>query len=142
VDAVPGGGLWHCADCDFVFRHPLLGDDVYERLYRAGGLGVWDSEQRREDFQLIQRYLRRWDGLAKDVVDIGCYTGHLLALLPKSFRLFGVEPNLEASTVAATRGVTVIAATVDDFALASAHYDLIMACDVIEHVPDVEAALP
>jgi SAM-dependent methyltransferase len=141
TDALAGGSLWRCTKCDFVFRDPLLEDHVYERLYRMGSLDVWDSEQQREDFQLIRRYLLRWEGLAKDVVDIGCYTGQLLTLLPKSFRLFGVEPNLEASKVAAARGVTVVASTVDDFALANEHYDLIMACDVIEHVPNPLALL-
>jgi SAM-dependent methyltransferase len=136
TDALAGGSLWRCANCDFVFRDPLLEDHVYERLYRTGSLDVWDTAQQREDFQLIQRRLLQWNGLAMDVVDIGCYTGQLLTLLPKSFRLFGVEPNLEASRVAAARGVTVVASTVDDFALANAHYDLIIACDVIEHVPN------
>jgi SAM-dependent methyltransferase len=140
-DALTGGSLWRCTKCDFVFRDPLLEDHVYERLYRTGSLDVWDSEQQREDFRLIQRHLLRWNGLAMDVVDIGCYTGQLLTLLPKSFRLFGVEPNLKASRVAAARGVTVVASTVDDFALANAHYDLIMACDVIEHVPNPLALL-
>ena len=135
-DPLPGGNLWRCATCDFVFRDPLLGDQVYERLYRTGGLDLWDNEHHREDFRLIRQQLAPLDGRRLEVVDIGCYTGQLLSLLPRSFRLYGVEPNMDAGRVAATRGISVLAATVDDFALMHEKYDVIMACDVIEHVPN------
>jgi SAM-dependent methyltransferase len=109
---------------------------VYERLYRTGGLDLWDSEHHREDIRLIRQQLAPFEGDRLEVVDIGCYTGQLLSSLPRSFRLYGVEPNIGASRVAATRGISVLATTVDDFALMGEKYDVIMACDVIEHVPD------
>ena len=133
---LPGGNLWRCAACDFVFRDPLLGDQVYERLYRTGGLDLWDAGHDREDFRLIRQQITPLDGRRLEVVDIGCYTGQLLSLLPKSFRPYGVEPNIDASRIASNRGVNILAATVDDFALMGEKYDVIMACDVIEHVPN------
>jgi 2-polyprenyl-3-methyl-5-hydroxy-6-metoxy-1,4-benzoquinol methylase len=132
--ALPGGDLWRCLLCGFVFRNPLLNDEAYERLYRTGALHVWDTEQRREDFRLIRQYLDGFEGKSIDVLDVGCYTGQLLASMPKSFHIFGVETNEEAASVAASKGIRVIARTVQDLTADSGKYDVITACDVIEHL--------
>jgi SAM-dependent methyltransferase len=132
--ALPGGDLWRCSQCGFLFRSPVLSDDAYEQLYRTGALDVWDIEQRREDFRLIRKYLHGFDGKSIDVLDVGCYTGQLLASLPKSFHIFGIETNKKAALVAASKGIRVVAETVQELAAASGQYDVITACDVIEHV--------
>lgn len=129
-----GGDLWRCSLCGFLFRSPLLTDDAYEHLYRTGALDVWDTEQRREDFRLIRQYLQGLDAKSMDVLDVGCYTGQLLASMPKTFRMFGIETNKEAALVAASKGITVIAETVQELTAPSGQYDVITACDVIEHV--------
>jgi 2-polyprenyl-3-methyl-5-hydroxy-6-metoxy-1,4-benzoquinol methylase len=131
---LPGGDLWRCSLCGFVFRSPLLADDTYQHLYRTGALDVWDTEQRREDFRLIRHYLQGFDANSIDILDVGCYTGQLLASMPKTFRLFGIETNKQAALVAASKGITVIAETVQELGGSSGRYDVITACDVIEHV--------
>jgi SAM-dependent methyltransferase len=134
--SLPGGSLWRCMACGFVFRDPLLSDQVYEDLYRNGKLGVWDSEQIREDFRLVREELLSSEGTQIDVLDIGCYTGQLLTSLPSTFRIFGVEPSKEAARIAAIRGVTIVAETLNHLATINSSYDVITACDVIEHVPN------
>jgi SAM-dependent methyltransferase len=136
ANALPGGSLWRCPACGFAFRYPLLGERVYEDLYRNGALGIWDSEQRREDFRLIREQILLMGSAQLDVADIGCYTGQLLTSLPQSCRTFGVEPNKEAARVASDRGVTIIAESMDQFVAAGTTYDVITACDVIEHLPN------
>lgn len=133
---LPGGGLWRCSTCHFLFRHPLLPDDMYMRLYREGDAAIWDAKDHREDFRLISQYVAAEKHLPTDVVDIGCYTGQLLQSLPPSMNLFGVEPNAAARVLAEQRNVKVIAETIEEFARSSRQYDLIIACDVIEHVPN------
>ncbi len=136
-----GGDLWRCSKCGFVFRDPLLADDTYENLYRAGDLGVWDSDVPREDFRLIRHLLGAFDGHKLKVLDFGCYTGQLLVSLCKSFELFGIEPNERAARAAADRGVNIVAGTPAGSASPDAYYDIILACDVIEHVPNPLALL-
>jgi SAM-dependent methyltransferase len=45
-----------------------------------------------------------------------------------------VEPNPGAAKIAASREITILAKTVDEFASTTGLYDIIVACDVIEHV--------
>jgi SAM-dependent methyltransferase len=131
---IPGGNLWRCQSCGLAFRHPLLEPSVYERLYQDGKTDLWDWED-RQDFALIGRHIATLPpGL--DVLDIGCYTGQLLASLPGHHRLYGVEPNDAAARIATERGVRVIAASFKDLARVEQSFDVITACDVIEHVPD------
>jgi SAM-dependent methyltransferase len=131
---LPGGNLWHCANCGFAFRSPVMSADAYTDLYGGGGLNVWDLEQRRTDFDLIRNYLGTHVQRYENVVDVGCYTGQFLASLPREVVRYGVEPSIEAGRIAATRGITILARTVDEFASTPGLYDVIVACDVIEHV--------
>lgn len=131
---LPGGNLWRCMRCGFVFRHPLLTDGAYESLYRAGALGVWDLEKRRADFALVERAVTAIATDTFDLLDVGCYTGQFLASMPKSFNLFGIEANKEAGMVAASRGITIVSDTVQDLPASSGPFDAITVCDVIEHV--------
>jgi 2-polyprenyl-3-methyl-5-hydroxy-6-metoxy-1,4-benzoquinol methylase len=134
---IPGGDLWRCKNCSFLFRSPLLSDLVYESLYRNGQLDVWDAEQDREDFRLIIAMLQPLHGQELSVLDFGCYTGQLLALLPASFRKFGIEPNRQAAAAAASKGIQIIT-DADGCGAAGRpqRYDIILCCDVIEHVPN------
>jgi 2-polyprenyl-3-methyl-5-hydroxy-6-metoxy-1,4-benzoquinol methylase len=141
-DLLPGGFLWRCSNCEFVFRFPLLREDTYHELYKSGELDLWDSEGvYREDFRLIAGLLKQFDGRSLSVLDFGCYTGKLLASLPKSFRLFGVEPNAQAAAVAATKGIKIISLRSDGTDASPVLHDVIVLSDVIEHVPNPRALL-
>jgi SAM-dependent methyltransferase len=131
---LPGGSLWHCSKCGFAFRSPLLSDDAYVDLYENGSLDIWDVEQRRADFDLIRNYIDVHLSACTSIVDIGCYTGQFLSSLRGEYARYGVEPNLGAAKIAASRGITILAKTVDEFASMAGYYDIIVACDVIEHV--------
>jgi SAM-dependent methyltransferase len=76
-----------------------------------------------------------------DVLDVGCYTGQLLSSLPNHHRLHGIEPNKAAAARAATRGIKVIADRFEALADRDQNFDVITACDVIEHVMDPLAFL-
>jgi SAM-dependent methyltransferase len=133
-NCLPGGDLWRCLNCRFLFRSPLLADGTYESLYRNGGLDVWDVEADREDFRLIKEMLEPFDGQELKVLDFGCYTGQLLLSLASSFQKFGIEPNRQAASIAGSRGIQVVAATADEIAGPGDKYDVILCCDVIEHI--------
>jgi SAM-dependent methyltransferase len=139
-NALPGGLLWRCADCSFVFRDPLLPMSRYEELYRNGSSEVWELGNDRKDFELVRQYLAA-DGAAVNVLEIGCYTGTLLQSLPKRLRLHGVELNEAAARIAASRGVEIVAASAAELPGISAKFDAIIACDVIEHLENPLAFL-
>ena len=133
---LPGGSLWRCRVCGFAFRFPLLSEDSYIDLYGNGNLNVWDVEQRRVDFDLIRGHLSAFPLEHGSVVDVGCYTGQFLCSLPDKFARYGVEPNVGAAQIAMSRKITILAKTIDEFASTTGCYDIIVACDVIEHVPN------
>jgi SAM-dependent methyltransferase len=140
---LPGGRLWRCRGCHFVFRHPVLTDDDYARLYREGTAEVWAvSRQDREDFKLVAEYLTRVNGSkGADILDVGCYTGQLLTSLPALYRKYGVEPSVAAARIASERGAVIVADTVRHLGGLTQQFDIITACDVIEHVIDPVAFL-
>jgi SAM-dependent methyltransferase len=134
--ALPGGHLYRCPQCALAFRHPLLGPNEYERLYREGASDLWDGESgQRRDFDLVRGYITGLSG-EPDVLDIGCYTGQLLSSLPRQARLYGVEPNAAAAARATARGIQIVAADFEHLGQLDRSFDIITACDVIEHVPD------
>lgn len=82
-------------------------------------------------------------GNGKRLLDVGCARGELLSrLAAKGWLGEGVEPNLIDANVAKQRGLVVH--SVDFFEsrqLLSPPYDLVVAADVIEHLPDPQAFL-
>ena len=130
---LPGGFLHECRACGLVFRDPVLADADYAALYARGSTAVWAQNPDREDYRRVRASIPQ-KPLA--VLDVGCYTGDLLATLPASCRLFGVEPNPEAAALAASRGVEIVAPLWNALAHGDRCYDMVIACDVIEHMAD------
>jgi len=139
---LPGGALLHCADCDLRFRHPHLGADAYQRLYDNALVDAWAAAPTlRRDQQLVQTAVQQAvEAGARSVLDFGCYSGDFLAALPETLRKFGVEVNAAAAAVAAQRAGARIERALEGFGDAQ-RFDVIIALDVIEHVPSPRALL-
>jgi SAM-dependent methyltransferase len=77
------------------------------------------------------------------ILEIGCGTGHNLAMLGEFGAVDALELDGEARKIAAKRlGKPVMKAPLPELkGVAAAHYDLIGAFDVIEHIDDDVAAL-
>lgn len=129
---ISGGQLFECSDCGLLFRHPVLDDEAYTALYTAGRPDVWDVESVRSDFERVRQQI---PAAAIDVLDVGCYTGQLLDSLRIECRRHGVEPNAQAAARARERGIRIVASHWREIA-GGPMYDVIVACDVIEHVVD------
>ncbi len=128
-----GGRLFQCTTCGLGFRHPVLTEEAYERLYASVPLGVWHTHQLRPDQErLLKRVAAELP--AGDVLDVGCYDGSLLAAMGPQYRKFGVEASVAAGQLAAQRGVQVLATRIRDLAQIGQQFDCICAVDVIEHV--------
>ena len=143
-EPLPGGELVHCRRCDLRFRHPHLGAATYDRLYDNARIDTWSAGPSRVDQRLVQAVAQgteelaaRADG-APRVLDFGCYAGDLLVSLPPQFEKFGVEVNVMAGARAASRAGARVERDLDRFE-PDLRFDLIVAMDVIEHVPSPRA---
>jgi SAM-dependent methyltransferase len=129
-----GGRLWSCAACRSMFRHPVLPDSEYRRLYAEGLAEGWVADEARQDVVIVRQLITAETNAAR-VLDVGCGGGEFLMTLAVDVCKFGVEPSLAAATVARHRGVSILAPTLDELS-PDARFDFITMIDVIEHAVD------
>lgn len=114
---------------------------VYEAMAEHDERHWWYRARREVVAALIERAVRP----PKDarLLEIGCGTGHNLAMLGKFGEVDALEVDDVARGMAEERlGRSVLSAPLPELAgLPDDHYDLVAALDVIEHIPDDRAAL-
>jgi len=108
-------------------------------LYRAGAEDTWTVPvENRPDWQLVAKWLREKSSIS-DVLDVGCFDGAFLSLLPSRVRRFGVEIHEGAADRALRAGVEIVGGDYQELGRLEAKYECITAFDVVEHVPRPEA---
>jgi SAM-dependent methyltransferase len=136
-------GLRHyrCRGCGYQFVSPPVPVERLLECYASAGAGHWTTDpgaagelrlyaRKRE---LLERY-----SPGRRVLDFGCYDGGFLAYLGAGWGRFGIEPSTAAAEVARSRGVEVIAATVEevDSERYAGTFDAVVVFDVMEHLVD------
>ena len=114
---------------------------VYDRMAAHDSTHWWYRARR----DILADYLTRYANLPQDarILEIGCGTGHNLAMLGRFGHVDAIEIDPAARTIAAQR----LGREVGDAPLpalpgiARRTYDLIAVLDVIEHIEDDVAAL-
>lgn len=127
------GVLFHCTVCGLFFRRPYLSDDELTRAYSELKPDTWPSTS-RHDFAIAARTIGRWPGVRK-ILDVGCFRGDFLAMLPDSIQRYGIEPSHEIRPLAAGNRVTIVAETIEAMSAQWSNFDVIAMIDVIEHLP-------
>ena len=114
---------------------------VYQQMAELDERHWWYRARHKVLAELIRREVQP-PANAK-IHEIGCGTGHNLAMLGEFGHVDGLELDDEARSISEKRlGRTVMSAPLPELAgVPSHHYDLIGAFDVIEHVDDDAAAL-
>jgi len=114
---------------------------VYEQMAELDQRHWWYRARREVLAALIRREAR--PPANARVLEIGCGTGHNLAMLGEFGSVDALELDDEARAVAEQRlGKSVMSAPLPELAgVPERHYDLIGAFDVIEHIDDDQAAL-
>jgi 2-polyprenyl-3-methyl-5-hydroxy-6-metoxy-1,4-benzoquinol methylase len=135
-----GGSLYACNDCSLAFRYPRRPQVEYEALYESASAQVWGSANLRADQKRVLALIRE-HCRSGSILDIGCYDASMLAALGGEYSLFGVEASTAAAEVARSRGVDIIASSIDGIAQSTQKFDVVTATDVIEHVLDPLAFL-
>ena len=114
---------------------------VYEQMAQLDDKHWWYRARREVLAALIRRRVRPPKGAA--ILEIGCGTGHNLAMLSEFGRVDALEVDAGARAIAEQRlGRPVLSAPLPELrGVAERHYDLIGAFDVIEHIADDRAAV-
>ena len=114
---------------------------VYQQMAELDERHWWYRARREVLAELIRREARPPANAA--ILEIGCGTGHNLAMLGEFGHVDGLELDDEARALSEKRlGRAVMSAPLPELAeVPKAHYDLIGAFDVIEHIGDDAAAL-
>jgi SAM-dependent methyltransferase len=114
---------------------------VYEQMAELDERHWWYRARREIIAALIRRTAMPPAGGA--LLEIGCGTGHNLAMLGQFGTIDALELDDQARSIAEKRlGRNVMRAPLPELAgVPDRHYDLIGAFDVIEHIDDDEAAI-
>jgi SAM-dependent methyltransferase len=114
---------------------------VYQQMAELDDRHWWYRARRR----IIADLIRREAHLPSNaqILEIGCGTGHNLAMLSSFGHVDGLELDDEARAISEKRlGRTIMSSPLPQLAgVADRHYDLVGAFDVIEHIEDDDAAL-
>ena len=135
ANPLPGGSLYRCKNCNLKFRNPVCDPTAYVKLYDNFVVDNWPVDTTRRDWELISNYISNEIPEGSRILDFGCYTGGLLARFGTKYECHGVEINLAAAAVVNQhgRGKTWLdLKEIPDTIL----FDVIIACDVIEHMAD------
>jgi len=114
---------------------------VYQQMAELDDRHWWYRARR----EILAELIRREGELPRDaaILEIGCGTGHNLAMLGEFGHVDALELDEEARAISEKRlGRTVMSSPLPELAgVPDRHYDLIGAFDVIEHIDDDAAAL-
>jgi SAM-dependent methyltransferase len=114
---------------------------VYQQMAELDDRHWWYRARRKILADLIRREAR--PPANAEILEIGCGTGHNLAMLGEFGHVDGLELDEEARALSEKRlGRKVMSSPLPELAeVPDRHYDLIGAFDVIEHIEDDKAAL-
>jgi SAM-dependent methyltransferase len=115
--------------------------EVYARMAELDSEHWWFAARRDILASVIQRSVRLPPEAR--ILEVGCGTGHNLAMLSRFGRVEATELNAGARKLAGKRlGRPVRAAALPDLSMfPQASFDLVALLDVLEHIPDDQAAL-
>jgi SAM-dependent methyltransferase len=114
---------------------------VYEQMAALDQRHWWYRARRKVLADLIRRMVR--PPAAASILEIGCGTGHNLAMLGQFGEVEAIELDEQARSLAELRlGRPVMSSALPEMrGLPERRYDLVAAFDVIEHIEDDVAAL-
>jgi len=92
---------------------------------------LWVSLE-RQTREIIRKYVPK----GQRILDVGVGLGRLLEPLTE-YERYGVDISLDYLIIAKSRGIEVALAKVEDLPYAKGSFDAIVACDVLEHVFDL-----
>lgn len=114
--------------------------EVLDEVLREEGLGTL----RQRNFRVLAEELTARfpnDGRRPRLLDVGCAHGWFLEAANDHFDVLGIEPDARVAELAAARGLPARRGFFPDVLAADDLFDVIIFNDVMEHIPDILAAL-
>lgn len=119
--------------------------DEYQKMYELEDYYWWFVARRKLCLQMIEEFVRSYEGRNKKMVilDAGCGTGAMLLELQKLGQVFGVDESPEAIEFCRRKGLVNLynynLTNLEGFP--GERFDVIIALDVLEHIEDDISAL-
>lgn len=111
----------------------------FQELYELEETYWWFVGRRQLVQQLVRRYVQK---PGARILDAGCGTGGTLKALQGLTDLYGCDVSREALAFCRQRSLKqLVAADVLALPYASASFQAVISCDVLEHLPDDQAGL-
>ncbi len=128
------GHLYQCDSCTLLFRHPYILESDLENAYSDFFSEIWANPRQRPDFELSANVIQ--NSYSKgDILDIGCFQGDFLQLLPDTYQKFGIEPSKPARKIARQRGIDLVGTSIHRVDTNHSMFHAITFLDVFEHLP-------
>lgn len=129
--------LLACARCGLWSKDHLPSPDRLREHYASLPVerSAWNYPRRGPHERAVDAILGRLPRGAR-VLELGCWTGRLLAPHGPRLRLFGIEPNPAAAKTAQGAGIQVLGRDLAELPAATVRFDCIVLIDVFEHLPD------
>jgi 2-polyprenyl-3-methyl-5-hydroxy-6-metoxy-1,4-benzoquinol methylase len=143
-----GYELVRCGDCGLAYIINPPSADELKRIYSAeSNYHVQLHDPASDTWRSFERLAEKHMAFVSQqigggrVLDVGCSTGHFLALArQRGFEVAGAEFSPDSAKVARAHfGLEVTGGSIHDVAAPDGAFDLVTMFDVIEHVPDPAA---
>lgn len=124
-----------CDACHFHFKTPEIPAEALLRCYAQAEGDRWghDVDPIERNFDRVASHINQTHRAGR-ILDIGCSNGAFLRHLTGSWHRFGIEPSSAACELAERSGISILASTIDQLN-ADQRFDVIVAMDVVEHLP-------
>ena len=124
-----------CSTCGLWFKDNLPSEESLKCHYESLNVEVdpWNYSKRLPHEQKLDEILKKMPDNSK-VLDVGCWTGRLLASHHPRLKVYGIEPNASAATVAKQNGLHILGSEVTDNLSSFSSFDCITMVDVFEHL--------
>lgn len=132
IDFDEESSLYECNYCTLLYRYPYVDERMLQNVYRNVTANSWD-EGERPDYELAKKYISR-DRQAREILDVGCYTGRFLSELPLNLNKCGIEASSFARNIAKEKGINLVGSKIEDLQEVGNKFDIITAFDVVEHL--------
>ncbi len=110
-----------------------------EEMYHLEDSYWWFVARRRLVRRLAQQYMRQ---RPLRMLDIGCGTGGTMQVMADLGEIWGCDISQSALRMCRRRGLShLVCCRAEQLAFADAGFDVVLSCDVLEHVKDDELAL-
>jgi SAM-dependent methyltransferase len=130
----PGGILYECNHCSFVFRYPIRDRDEYIALYKSSPEEAYHHTFLRYDQELVRDAILKNNTDGGSVLDIGCFNGALLNSLGARYEKYGIEASEAACAICRLSNINIVAGYAEMLCTVDRKFDVICLVDVVEHL--------